>query len=54
VPVVLVGTSVRGRQVRDGVLADVAATLLSCAGEPNLPGQTGASLLEAATIDGRK
>jgi 2,3-bisphosphoglycerate-independent phosphoglycerate mutase len=54
VPVVLLGTSVRGRRLRDGVLADVTPTLLACAGEPNLPGQTGASLLEAATIDGRK
>jgi 2,3-bisphosphoglycerate-independent phosphoglycerate mutase len=45
VPVVLIGDSVRGRQLRDGVLADVAPTLLELAGLPLAEGMTGRSLL---------
>jgi 2,3-bisphosphoglycerate-independent phosphoglycerate mutase len=47
VPIVLVGTSVRGGRLHDGVLADVAPTLLALAGEPAIEGMTGRSLLEA-------
>ena len=46
VPIVLVGRSVRGRRLRDGVLADVAPTLLELAGLPGWEGITGRSLLE--------
>jgi 2,3-bisphosphoglycerate-independent phosphoglycerate mutase len=45
VPIVLIGDAVRGRQMRDGVLADVAPTLLSLVGLPPAPGMTGKSLL---------
>ena len=45
VPVVLVGDAVRGRVLRDGVLADVAPTLLELAGVPPAEGMTGTSLL---------
>ena len=45
VPVVLVGDAVRGRLLRDGVLADVAPTLLELAGLPPAEGMTGTSLL---------
>jgi len=45
VPIVLVGRSVEGRQLRDGVLADVAPTLLELAGLPRWDGMTGRSLL---------
>ncbi|MEO6351311.1 MAG: 2,3-bisphosphoglycerate-independent phosphoglycerate mutase [Candidatus Limnocylindrales bacterium] len=45
VPIVLVGESVRGRQLRDGVLADVAPTLLSILGVAVAEGMTGALLL---------
>jgi 2,3-bisphosphoglycerate-independent phosphoglycerate mutase len=45
VPVVLIGEQVRGRQMRDGVLADVAPTLLSLVGVQVAEGMTGASLL---------
>ncbi|MEW5991210.1 MAG: 2,3-bisphosphoglycerate-independent phosphoglycerate mutase [Chloroflexota bacterium] len=46
VPLVVVGRAVRGRRLRDGVLADVAPTLLELAGLPPWPGVTGRSLLE--------
>ncbi|MGH2466395.1 MAG: 2,3-bisphosphoglycerate-independent phosphoglycerate mutase [Candidatus Limnocylindrales bacterium] len=46
VPIVLVGSAVRGRRLHDGVLADVAPTLLALMGEPPLEGSTGQSLLE--------
>ena len=45
VPLVLVGGAVAGRRLRDGVLADVAPTLLALAGEVPLPGMSGRSLL---------
>jgi len=45
VPIVLVGRSVDGRRLRDGVLADVAPTLLELAGLPRWDGMTGRSLL---------
>ncbi|HVQ21864.1 MAG TPA: 2,3-bisphosphoglycerate-independent phosphoglycerate mutase, partial [Candidatus Saccharimonadia bacterium] len=46
VPIVVAGAVVRGRRLRDGVLADVAPTLLDIAGEGPMEGMTGASLLE--------
>jgi 2,3-bisphosphoglycerate-independent phosphoglycerate mutase len=45
VPLVLIGRSVEGRRLRDGVLADVAPTLLALAGLPRWDGMTGRSLL---------
>jgi 2,3-bisphosphoglycerate-independent phosphoglycerate mutase len=45
VPLVLVGDAVKGRQMRGGVLADVAPTLLELAGVPIAPGMTGRSVL---------
>jgi 2,3-bisphosphoglycerate-independent phosphoglycerate mutase len=45
VPIVLAGESVRGRKLRDGVLADVAPTLLELVRVPPAPGMTGRSLL---------
>ncbi len=48
VPFVLIGRSVAGRSVRDGVLADVAPTLLELAGLPTWPAITGHSLLAPA------
>jgi 2,3-bisphosphoglycerate-independent phosphoglycerate mutase len=45
VPFVLLGRSVAGRTVHDGVLADVAPTLLELAGLPSWPAITGRSLL---------
>jgi 2,3-bisphosphoglycerate-independent phosphoglycerate mutase len=47
VPIVLAGSSVRGGHLQDGVLADVAPTLLALAGEPPIEGMTGRSLLDA-------
>ena len=38
VPIVLAGAAVRGRRLRDGVLADVAPTLLAIAGEAPIDG----------------
>jgi 2,3-bisphosphoglycerate-independent phosphoglycerate mutase len=46
VPFLLVGRAVEGRRVRDGVLADVAPTLLELAGLERWEGMTGRSLLE--------
>ena len=46
VPLLLAGRAVAGRRLRDGVLADVAPTLLELAGLPPWPGVTGRSLLE--------
>jgi 2,3-bisphosphoglycerate-independent phosphoglycerate mutase len=46
VPFVLVGRAVEGRRLHDGVLADVAPTLLRLAGLPDWPGITGRSLLD--------
>jgi 2,3-bisphosphoglycerate-independent phosphoglycerate mutase len=45
VPVVLVGRAVSGRSAHDGVLADVAPTILELAGLPAWPEMTGHSLL---------
>jgi 2,3-bisphosphoglycerate-independent phosphoglycerate mutase len=45
VPIVLIGRAVRGRHLADGVLADVAPTLLELAGLPGWDGITGRSLL---------
>ena len=45
VPLVLIGRSVRGRKLADGVLADVAPTILELAGLPGWDGITGHSLL---------
>jgi 2,3-bisphosphoglycerate-independent phosphoglycerate mutase len=48
VPFLLAGRAVEGRTLEDGVLADVAPTLLELAGLPRWPGMTGHSLLVAA------
>jgi 2,3-bisphosphoglycerate-independent phosphoglycerate mutase len=48
VPLLLLGRAVRGRRLRDGILADVAPTLLELGGLPGWEGITGRSLLEAA------
>ncbi|MGP1674395.1 MAG: 2,3-bisphosphoglycerate-independent phosphoglycerate mutase [Candidatus Limnocylindrales bacterium] len=45
VPFLLVGRGVEGRRLLDGVLADVAPTLLELAGLPRWEGMTGRSLL---------
>jgi 2,3-bisphosphoglycerate-independent phosphoglycerate mutase len=46
VPFLLAGRAVEGRRLRDGVLADVAPTLLELAGLPRWDGISGRSLLE--------
>jgi 2,3-bisphosphoglycerate-independent phosphoglycerate mutase len=46
VPIVLVGSCVAGRSLHDGVLADVAPTILEVAGLPTWPGITGRTLLD--------
>jgi 2,3-bisphosphoglycerate-independent phosphoglycerate mutase len=45
VPLLLAGSIVRGAHLRDGVLADVAPTLLQLVGVPPADGMTGHSLL---------
>ena len=45
VPIVIAGPAVAGRALRNGVLADVAPTVLELAGLPPWPGITGRSLL---------
>ena len=45
VPIVIAGPAVAGRRLHDGVLADVAPTLLELAGLAPWPGITGRSLL---------
>lgn len=45
VPIVIIGRAVVGRSLRDGVLADVAPTILELAGLTPWPGVTGRSLL---------
>ena len=45
VPLLLVGEQVRGRRLRDGVLADVAPTLLDLVGTAPAEGMTGQNLL---------
>jgi 2,3-bisphosphoglycerate-independent phosphoglycerate mutase len=52
VPLLLAGRAVEGRGLRDGVLADVAPTLLESLGVPPWEGMTGRSLLEG-TAPGR-
>ena len=47
VPLLLVGRSVAGRGLADGILADVAPTLLDLAGLPGWAGMTGRSLLRS-------
>jgi 2,3-bisphosphoglycerate-independent phosphoglycerate mutase len=49
VPIVLVGRTVVGRTLRDGVLADVAPTLCELGGLPRWEGMTGRSLLVPRT-----
>lgn len=46
VPLLLAGSEVQGRRLHDGVLADVAPTLLALLGQPALPGMTGRPLLD--------
>ncbi len=46
VPLLAVGRSIGGRRLRDGVLADVAPTILELAGLPRWEGMTGRSLLD--------
>jgi 2,3-bisphosphoglycerate-independent phosphoglycerate mutase len=53
VPLVLAGSSVVGAELRDGVLADVAPTLLPLAGLEPLPGMTGRPLLVPSTTSPR-
>jgi 2,3-bisphosphoglycerate-independent phosphoglycerate mutase len=45
VPILLAGRAVDGLALRDGVLADVAPTLLDLLGERPWEGMTGRSLL---------
>ncbi len=46
VPLLALGRALDGRRLRDGVLADVAPTILELAGLPRWEGMTGRSLLE--------
>jgi 2,3-bisphosphoglycerate-independent phosphoglycerate mutase len=46
VPLLATGRAVAGRSLRDGVLADVAPTILDLAGMPRWDGMTGHSLLD--------
>jgi 2,3-bisphosphoglycerate-independent phosphoglycerate mutase len=46
VPLLGMGRALAGRRLRDGVLADVAPTILELAGLPRWDGMTGRSLLE--------
>jgi 2,3-bisphosphoglycerate-independent phosphoglycerate mutase len=48
VPLLALGRAVDGRRLRDGVLADVAPTILELAGLPRWAEMTGRSLLEPA------
>jgi 2,3-bisphosphoglycerate-independent phosphoglycerate mutase len=51
VPFLLVGRTVAGRRLRDGVLADVAPTLVELGGLARWDGMTGRSLLEPPDDD---
>ena len=51
VPIVAIGRSVVGRRLADGVLADVAPTIVAAAGLAPWPGITGHSLLEPGFAD---
>ncbi|MDQ3128735.1 MAG: 2,3-bisphosphoglycerate-independent phosphoglycerate mutase [Chloroflexota bacterium] len=53
VPFLLSGRAITGRTLHDGVLADVAPTLLELAGLAPWPGMTGRSLLDPAAGDER-
>jgi 2,3-bisphosphoglycerate-independent phosphoglycerate mutase len=53
VPIVAIGRSVRGRRLHDGVLADVAPTVLELLGLPAWPDVTGRSLLVPSVAQGR-
>ena len=53
VPILLAGRAVVGAELRDGVLADVAPTLLELAGLPRWDGMAGDSLLIPAGRDAR-
>jgi 2,3-bisphosphoglycerate-independent phosphoglycerate mutase len=46
VPIVIVGRAAAGRSLHDGVLADVAPTILELAGLPPWDGMTGTSLVD--------
>jgi 2,3-bisphosphoglycerate-independent phosphoglycerate mutase len=48
VPLLAMGRAVAGRRLHDGVLADVAPTILELAGLPRWEGMTGRSLLDPA------
>ena len=48
VPLLAVGRAFAGRTLRDGVLADVAPTILELAGLPRWEGMTGTSRLDPA------
>ncbi len=48
VPLLGMGRALEGRTLRDGVLADVAPTILELAGLPRWEGMTGRSLLDRA------
>jgi 2,3-bisphosphoglycerate-independent phosphoglycerate mutase len=52
VPVLFMGRAVQGRTLHDGVLADVAPTILELAGLPRWPEMTGRSLLEGGPQGG--
>ena len=52
VPFVLIGRQTEGRHLADGVLADVAPTLLELAGLPAWPEISGRSLLRDRVVDG--
>jgi 2,3-bisphosphoglycerate-independent phosphoglycerate mutase len=45
VPILMAGMAVEGRRLADGVLADVAPSLVELAGLPRWPGMAGSSLL---------
>jgi 2,3-bisphosphoglycerate-independent phosphoglycerate mutase len=47
VPILIAGRAAAGRRLHDGVLADVAPTILELAGLPRWPGMTGRSLLRS-------
>jgi 2,3-bisphosphoglycerate-independent phosphoglycerate mutase len=53
VPFALIGRAAEGLRLHDGVLADVARTLLGFAGLPRWPGMTGASLVDAEVTAAR-
>jgi 2,3-bisphosphoglycerate-independent phosphoglycerate mutase len=46
VPIVLIGRAAAGRTLHDGILSDVAPTLLELVGVPAAEGMTGRSLLD--------